>query len=91
MRNIITFPMFDGKKDWYVFVFTVRKFTGNIIESIEGNLMWVDDNDLTDLNLWDGDRIFMKWLEKKEFFSAKFIYKNKKLISHEVNFYPFKS
>lgn len=91
LHGIITFPMFDGKKDWYVFVFTVRKFTGNIIDSKEGNLMWVDDNDLTDLNLWDGDRIFMKWLEKNELFSAKFIYINKKLISHEVNFYPFKS
>lgn len=89
LKGVITFPAFDGNETWQVFIFTANKFTGKIIESTEGNLKWIDNDKLFDLNLWDGDKIFMKWLDKKEFFSAKFIYKNGKLVSHKVNFYYF--
>ena len=72
LKGIITFPMFDNIKDWYVFVFTSDKFTGELIHSNEGNLEWIDNDKLTDLNLWDGDKIFIPWLFEDKFFSAKF-------------------
>jgi len=87
LKGIITFPAFDGIETWMVFVFTANKFEGELIESNEGNLKWIDNDKLFDLNLWDGDKIFMTWLDKKEFFSAKFIYNKGKLVSHIVNFY----
>jgi 8-oxo-dGTP diphosphatase len=87
LHGLITFPMFDGKKDWYVFIFTSRNFEGEQIVSPEGNLEWIPNEKLLDLNLWDGDKFFIPWLFQENFFSAKFIYENGRYISHEVYFY----
>lgn len=87
LRGILTFPMFDGMDDWMAFLFIATQFEGNLIDSPEGNLEWVDDDKVLDLNLWPGDRIFLKWLEQDAFFSGKFIYKNKQLVDHSVVFY----
>jgi len=87
LHGFITFPMFDGKKDWYVFMFTANKFTGNLIDSKEGMLEWIPNNKLLELNLWEGDRIFIPWLFQKKFFSAKFNYSNGKLKDYKVEFY----
>jgi 8-oxo-dGTP diphosphatase len=87
LKGFITFPLFDGKDDWYVFLFTVDNFSGNLIDSAEGRLAWIDNDKLLDLNLWDGDRIFIPWLFQDKFFSAKFNYLNGKFIDYSVNFY----
>lgn len=87
MRGFITFPMFDGKKDWLVFIFTADSFNGEVIDSAEGNLVWVPKKELYALNLWEGDKIFLPWLEDDKFFSAKFVYENGRLKYHTVNFY----
>jgi len=87
MKGFITFPMFDGKEDWYVFLFTTDEFEGELIESNEGNLDWIPNDKLTEINLWEGDKYFIPWLFKEKFFSAKFIYENGDYISHEVYFY----
>lgn len=87
MKGFITFPMFDGKDDWYVFLFTADEFTGELIDSNEGNLAWIKNNALIDLNLWDGDKIFIPWLFKDNFFSAKFNYADGKYLNHQVSFY----
>jgi 8-oxo-dGTP diphosphatase len=47
----------------------------------------VDDDWLAELNLWEGDLLFIPWLERKEFFSAKFEYADGELRSYDVNFY----
>lgn len=86
-KGIITFPMFDGCDDWYVFVFEFRDFHGELKEPAEGALEWIDDQKLLDLPLWEGDRIFLPWLNQKKFFSAKFEYNNKKLVDWKVTFY----
>lgn len=87
MRGFITFPLFDGKKDWLVFIFTADKFKGELIDSPEGNLKWIPNENLLELNLWDGDKIFLRWLEQDEFFSAKFVYENGIFKNYSVNFY----
>lgn len=87
MHGFITFPVFDGKDDWYVFIFTADKFEGELIDSSEGVLEWIPDDKITGLNLWDGDAVFMKWLDNDKFFSAKFIYENGKYVDHQVFFY----
>lgn len=87
LHGFITFPMFDGKKDWYVFLFTAREFEGELIDSIEGKLEWIPNEKLLELNLWEGDRIFIPWLLNDKFFSAKFIYENGKFIDYKVSFY----
>ncbi|NQZ66839.1 MAG: 8-oxo-dGTP diphosphatase [Lentisphaeria bacterium] len=88
LHGFIAFPKFKDNEDWHVFIFTITEFEGTIIDSDEGNLEWIDDDKIMDLNLWPGDRIFIPWIiENKPFFSAKFEYENKELVRHEVNFY----
>lgn len=87
MSGFITFPMFDGKDDWYVFIFVCDKFSGELIDSNEGKLEWIDNNKLLNLNLWEGDKIFLKWVMEEKFFSAKFNYENRKLLNYSVNFH----
>jgi 8-oxo-dGTP diphosphatase len=85
--GLLTFPMFDGIDDWYVFVYTADNFEGKLIDSNEGNLEWIPNDELTDLNLWDGDQIFLPWLLQDKFFSAKFNYENGKMKNYNVTFY----
>lgn len=87
LHGFITFPNFDGTDDWYVFIFTADEFTGELIDSHEGNLAWIPNNKLTELNLWDGDKIFLDWLFHDKFFSAKFVYEDGKMKTYEVHFY----
>ena len=86
-KGLLTFPGFANEEDWYAFVFVASQFTGDLIDSPEGDLEWIDDAHLLELNLWDGDRIFLKWLDQPGFFSGKFIYKNGQYVDHEVLFY----
>lgn len=87
LRGVMTFPLFDGNQDWMVFLFTATEFEDSMFESDEGKLEWIDNDKLVDLNLWEGDKLFFEWLEQDRFFSAKFVYKDKKLIKHDVIFY----
>lgn len=87
LHGFITFPAFDGFDDWYVFIYTCDNYQGTLIDSPEGKLRWIPDEDVPKLNLWEGDSIFLNWLNQDTFFSAKFVYSNKKLISHSVKFY----
>lgn len=88
LRGVMTFPLFKDEEDWYVFVFTVNEFEGDLIESNEGVLKWVDNEKVLDMPTWEGDRMFLKWLmDNKEFFSAKFTYEDGELVNHDVMFY----
>jgi 8-oxo-dGTP diphosphatase len=87
LHGIITFPKFDEIDDWLVFVYTADSFEGNLIDSDEGVLDWIDSNKILELNLWEGDKIFIPWLKQDKFFSAKFIYDKKVLKDYDVIFY----
>ena len=87
LKGVLTFPSFDGIEDWYVFVFTATEFEGDLHDSPEGVLKWIDDSGVQDLNMWEGDRTFMKWLNRKGFFSARFVYERGKLTTYSVIFY----
>lgn len=88
LKGILTFPASDIlDEDWYVFVFVATEFDGKLIDSDEGNLKWVDDSELLNLHLWDGDKIFLQWLDQEGFFSAKFIYEKGELKDYKTIFY----
>ena len=87
LKGFISFPNFDRKNDWNVFVFTADNFTGELIDSPEGNLEWINNDKLSELNLWEGDKIFIPWIFDDKFFSAKFIYEDGEFVSHTVEFY----
>ena len=87
LRGIITFPQFSGGEDWYTYIYVAYAHTGALIDSNEGVLEWVENDKLFDLNLWAGDRVFMRWLDDPRFFSAKFVYLSGELTKYEVVFY----
>ncbi|MBP9837940.1 MAG: 8-oxo-dGTP diphosphatase [Proteobacteria bacterium] len=86
-KGLLTFPLFDGTNDWYVFVYTTTSFSGEIRNSAEGELCWVENDKIPELNLWEGDKIFLPWIDKNQLFSARFTYIDLKYTDHEVSFY----
>jgi 8-oxo-dGTP diphosphatase len=84
LKGFLTFPGFSNDEDWYAFVFVINEFEGELIESPEGDLHWIDDNEIPSLFLWEGDLIFLPWLDQPGFFSGKFTYHDNKLVSHSV-------
>ncbi len=87
LKGLLTFPSFDNQEDWYAFVFIAEQFEGELIESPEGKLAWIDNDQLLNLELWEGDRIFIPWLNRPGFFSGKFVYQDGQLVDHQVNWY----
>lgn len=73
-RGMVTF-VFAHIETEYMSLFTADGFEGEQIICNEGNLEWVDKDKIEELNLWEGDRIFLKLLrENSPFFSLKLVY-----------------
>ena len=72
-RGIVTFVYGDITE--YMYLFTSDSFEGVLKECDEGELVWVDIDKVCKLPIWEGDKIFLKYLkEDKEFFSLKLVY-----------------
>ena len=79
-RGIVTFVS-DKWPTEYMHLFTCRDFDGDVIKCDEGELEWIDKNDLLRLNLWEGDKIFLRLIaEKRPFFSLKLEYEGERLV-----------
>lgn len=84
-RAIVTF-IADQEPAEYMCLYTAKEFTGKLIDCNEGKLEWVPFEKIKDLELWEGDEIFLKLLQKETpFFSLKLVYKNGKLTEKELN------
>ena len=87
MRGVMTFAS-EGWEDEYIFVYTSDKFSGHITECNEGELAWIDKNKIMDLNLWDGDRIFLDiMLTSDKLFSIKLSYKGDEIVDKQLYVY----
>ncbi|MCL2865014.1 MAG: 8-oxo-dGTP diphosphatase [Lachnospiraceae bacterium] len=88
LRGVLTFlttEILDNP--YYVFVYTATEFIGEIGVCDEGTLEWVDTDKIVDLELWEGDRLFWKWVKEEQFFSAYFKYEADVLVEQAVTFY----
>ena len=73
-RGIVTFVSGRGEFE-YMHLFTAEAFEGTLSECDEGELAWVPKAEVPSLNLWEGDRIFLDLLLKREdFFLLKLVY-----------------
>ena len=81
-RGIVTFVS-DVWETEYMHIFTSNDFSGEITECNEGKLEWIDKNELLNLNIWEGDKIFLKLISSPftPFFSLRLEYIGDKLIS----------
>ena len=86
-RGIVTF-ISDEWPDEYMCLYTADRYTGDIGNCDEGELVWVEKGKIMDLNIWEGDKIFLKLLtENQPFFSLKLEYKGDKLVNIVLNKY----
>ncbi len=73
-RGIVTFVTETGLFE-YMCLYTADGFEGELLDCDEGTLEWVPKSKLKELNLWQGDYIFLRLLEEREeFFSLKLVY-----------------
>lgn len=71
----------DIYEDEVMHLFTADSSEAFLSSCDEGELKWVKKQDVLSLNLWEGDRVFLKYLidGEKEFFSLSLIYKGERL------------
>lgn len=80
LRGIVTF-ICDRQQTEYMFLYTVNKYSGELIECREGDLEWVEKSKVYELPIWEGDRIFFRLLEEGHpFFSLKLKYEGELLV-----------
>jgi len=89
LKGVLTFPSNVGfeKDSWLVFIYTINEFEGELIESEEGYLEWIDDDKILDLRLQEGDKYFLPLLTGDRFFSGRFVYGDNRLIEHSIVFH----
>ncbi len=81
----ICFPRFDKQgNDWSVTIFRAYDAKGDLGECDEGNLKWIHQDEIIELNLWEGDRHFIPLVLAKEAFFGVFSYKKGQLSSHKL-------
>ena len=79
-RGLVTFVTLQGITE-YMCLFTSDDFSGELLECNEGELEWVKKDRFRELNLWEGDYIFLRLLEERQsFFSLKLVYDGEKLV-----------
>ena len=87
LRTIVTYVSTNWETE-YMYVFTSDDFTGDLIECNEGDLQWIDKDEVTKLNTWEGDKIFVEKLQKdSRFFTVKFEYDGDKLVRYNLKEY----
>ncbi|MBR2672205.1 MAG: 8-oxo-dGTP diphosphatase [Oscillospiraceae bacterium] len=69
----------------FIYVYSSDVYSGEIKECDEGELEWVNKEDVTSLPIWEGDRIFLDLLVKDSpFFTLKLEYEGDTLVSYDL-------
>lgn len=83
--GIVTFVS-DVWETEYMHIFHSDDFSGTLKECDEGELCWVKISDIYKLQIWEGDKLFLKLIENgAPFFSMKLEYHGDTLINAVLN------
>ena len=93
-RGIVTFDnanrkFKDGKshEDWEVHIFTANDYSGRLREKPSiGRLEWVLDSELRNLNMHEGDKLILDWINSPRIFNAKIEYIGKHVAMYQVTY-----
>lgn len=79
-RGIVTFALL-GQETQYMCLYTATGWEGEMVSDCrEGVLEWVKKEDVGNLDLWVGDKVFFRLLEQEHpFFSLKLVYEKDSL------------
>ncbi|GAB4180393.1 MAG: 8-oxo-dGTP diphosphatase [Roseiflexaceae bacterium] len=88
LRGTISWPGF-GKhgEDWFGFVFRIDRWSGTPYErNSEGTLEWVPVASMAELNLWEGDRLWLDLVfeQSSQTFHGIAPYEGHRLVSWDV-------
>lgn len=87
LRCIVTYVSTTWETE-YMYVFTSDNFEGNLIECNEGDLEWIDKEQITKLHTWEGDKFFVEKIQNDDtFFTVKFEYEGEKLLKYYIKQY----
>lgn len=75
----------DTYDDEKMYLFTADKYEGDVdYDCNEGTLKWISKEDIMGLNLWEGDRVFLKeLLESEDYINLSLWYEGDKLVRFE--------
>ena len=84
-RGIVTFVSDEWGTE-YMHLFKCSDYSGEIKECDEGVLEWIKKDKLLSLQIWEGDKIFLRLLDTDcPFFSLKLCYSGNRLIKAALN------
>lgn len=84
-RGIVTFVSDEWGTE-YMHLFTADAWTGELRPCDEGELEWVDKEDVPGLPLWAGDLLFLQRIAQPgPFFSLKLVYEGENLVCAVLN------
>lgn len=83
-RGIVTFVSDEWETE-YMHLFTADAYSGDLKACDEGELVWVPKTEIEQLNIWEGDKIFLRLLQENGgFFSLKLRYEGENLIETKL-------
>lgn len=84
-RAIVTFVSGRSETE-YMHLYTADGFTGELTDCNEGVLKWIPKQDIYGLELWEGDRIFLRLIEdpSRPFFDLKLVYDENDILTSAV-------
>ena len=84
-KGIVTFVS-DVWETEYMHIFWSDSFSGELIVCDEGDLEWVQKENVKKLKTWEGDKIFLSLIEANvPFFSLKLVYCGENLKKASLN------
>ena len=89
MKGTINWTGFgNNSENWLGFIFLITQWKGDVKDSCEeGDLEWIDKNDILNLPLWEGDKHFLPYVfsEDQEPFHMYMPYEGNKMISYQIS------
>ena len=86
-RGLVTFVSSEWGTE-YMHLFTATEYEGEMKECEEGELVWVPKEEIPNLKLWEGDKVFFRLLdETKNIFSLKLRYEGEDLVETVTQIY----
>ncbi len=79
--------IYEGVESERIWVYTCSDFSGQETECTEGTLAWIDEAKIMDLNLWEGDRIYLRQMleHSHEHFLLRLTYDSEGQLTEAVN------
>lgn len=86
--GFLNFPDYGNSpfnEEWLDFVFLCEKFYGSLIESSsEGSLKWIEEDKMLELDMWEGDYLFTRFVLEAKKFDIQLTYINEELIEKKI-------